>query len=71
MGLCSSFIVPRAVLAGALDAAAVAAAMPRRGLDERSDTRHSLDAPPVVYHPLYSAPQLPPGHRFPMVGVAV
>ena len=22
---------------------------------------------PVVYHPLYSAPQLPPGHRFPMV----
>lgn len=40
--------------------------MPRRGLDERSDTRHSLDAPPVVYHPLYSAPQLPPGHRFPM-----
>ncbi len=47
-----------------------AASVPRRGLDERSDTRLSLDAPPVVYHPLYSAPQLPPGHRFPMVGVA-
>ena len=25
-----------------------------------------VDAPPLVYHPLYSAPQLPAGHRFPM-----
>lgn len=23
-------------------------------------------APPLIYHPLYSAPQLAPGHRFPM-----
>ena len=27
----------------------------------------SLAGPPLVYHPLYSAPQLPPTHRFPMV----
>jgi hypothetical protein len=39
----------------------------RRNLEARSDTGLSLAAPPVVYHPLYSAPVLPPGHRFPMV----
>ncbi|KAI3423433.1 hypothetical protein D9Q98_010649 [Chlorella vulgaris] len=38
----------------------------RRNLEARSDTGLSLAAPPVVYHPLYSAPVLPPGHRFPM-----
>ena len=27
----------------------------------------SLAGVPTVYHPDYSAPQLPPGHRFPMV----
>ena len=44
-------------------------ASPRRSvLDRTSDlTTLSLPAPPVVYHPLYSAPMLPPGHRFPMV----
>lgn len=47
--------------------AAAAAASTRRGLDFRSDTRLALAAPPVVYHRLYSAPQLAPGHRFPMV----
>ena len=26
--------------------------------------------PPIVYHEAYSAPQLPPGHRFPMVRAA-
>jgi hypothetical protein len=39
----------------------------RRSLSFRSDTRLALAAPPLVYHPLYSAPQLPPAHRFPMV----
>lgn len=47
-------------------AAAASAREQRRGLEERSATHLALDAPPVVYHPLYSAPQLPPGHRFPM-----
>lgn len=43
-----------------------AAQHPRRGLEERSGTRLAVGAPPVVHHSLYSAPQLPPGHRFPM-----
>ena len=38
-----------------------------RDLWFQSNTRLSIAAPPVVYHPLYSAPQLAPGHRFPMV----
>lgn len=28
---------------------------------------HAAHGLPVVYHEAYSAPQLPPGHRFPMV----
>jgi hypothetical protein len=42
----------------------------QRDLAYRSDTTLTMDAPPVVYHPLYSAPQMPPGHRFPMVSGA-
>lgn len=45
---------------------AASAELPRRDLHFRSNTRHTIAAPPVVYHPLYSAPQLPPGHTFPM-----
>ena len=43
-----------------------ASPLARRGLEERSPTALALDAPPVVHHPLYSAPQLGPRHRFPM-----
>ena len=40
---------------------------PAKDLDYRSDTRLKVTGMPVVYHPLYSAPRLSPGHRFPMV----
>lgn len=37
-----------------------------QGLQTLPLPRLQLNAVPVVHHPLYSAPQLRPGHRFPM-----
>lgn len=63
-----SWLPPPAVRATSSSAAgegAVLDAPPRtRGLQSRSETgRLPVSAPPLVYHPLYSAPQLAPGHR--------
>jgi hypothetical protein len=47
--------------------AAAAAPGPRRCRAFSSSSSSSAVPPlPVVYHPLFSAPQLAPGHRFPM-----
>jgi hypothetical protein len=38
-----------------------------RWLDhQRAKLEQPIEQLPVVHHPLYSAPQLAPGHRFPM-----
>ena len=56
-----------AAAAAARPSASAPPSPPARDLEARSDTRHNVAAPPVVFHPLYSAPRLSPGHRFPMV----